>query len=70
MEHQPFLNSILDNRRKFGKEIIAVLNIDLEENLFTDFQTKMKIVKLATFNRSVLGEENCVLYHIQFMELE
>ena len=66
MEQSLFFSNLLSNKQKLGKEAIVILHKKLNRSSLMEFTDKIKILDLAEFNKSIIRDEDCFLYKVEF----
>jgi hypothetical protein len=66
MEQPLFFSKLLENKEKLGKDVIVILHRKLDPGTALKFTGQMQISALIEFNNSIIGDENCFLYKIEF----
>ncbi len=65
-EQPLFFSKLFENREKLGKEVIVILHRKLNPGTTVQFRGQMQISELIEFNKSIIGDENCFLYKVEF----
>src|SRR5688572_9906018 len=66
IEQPLFFSKLFENREKLGKEVIVILHQKLDPGTIVEFREQMQISELIEFNKSIIGDENCFLYKVEF----
>ena len=65
-EHSLFFSKLIENSEKLGKEVIIILHRKLNPSIPVHFTGQMQISEIIEFNKSIIGDENCFLYKVEF----